>query len=865
MPVQLTGVADDSSLGRQAVGDLMRDRREATRPELAREPKSASLKPAYSGPTYVPKQGKGIVTGDTYADPFEVTSLPFIEFGTTDGFIDDYDNTCPWDAPGSPDVVYRYNAPGAQVIRIDLCGSSYDTKVYIAESSDPFNYLACNDDWCGLDGWQSMIESFPMWAGMEIFIIVDGYGGDFGDYELQIQAYNGDDDTDPIRISSLPFVAELTTDGKTDDYDEACPDGSNSPDLVFIYTPISDQSITIDLCNSFYDTKVFVYEGVVAPGFPYDCNDDNPSCTFDGFNSLIECLPVTAFTDYYIVVDGWGGQSGVFALEVTDCSGGCWTGCDPGASFEPEECDYPGFDNVNGGCIWGGMVLPINPDEIICGTNRWDQSGPFDSDWYSRYLFEGDSVTWCVVASYPVEAGIMDVTDGCTGQPYAAFEWAAECETLYVGLRVSIDGHFAFVVAPDLSADYRPCDTDPEYHAVLSVDRDCGWAGCPFNAIWEGEPCTESPPDDYNGGCYSDPPSFLEIPDEVYVCGQTWRTVDDWDEDAFLRPMQAGETVRFAAQAEFPFVVYIYDLSAGCENLQVVDYAEGGPCDVIVLEGTAAAATDFIFVIFSQDVGIPYSCNSDSWEYTVVINPVTDCPDPVCATPDSYEEEECEITATQGFNAGCNSTPPTYRFISYDETVCGTSWYGTVGGSWWRDTDWHDAAIADGDSVVWCVTSEFLLDAWIIDVSPTCNFLENITIDYAQALPCDTVYLATRKLPGQNLKFVLAPQFNSQWLWCELGEWEWSAMLSQIGDCNCDCAHDPVCDSATDILDVAQAVNVAFRNFAPIPDANALCPWETTDVDCSGATDILDVTRFVNVAFRNGNPAEEFCLPCPSP
>jgi hypothetical protein len=82
--------------------------------------------------------------------------------------------------------------------------------------------------------------------------------------------------------------------------------------------------------------------------------------------------------------------------------------------------------------------------------------------------------------------------------------------------------------------------------------------------------------------------------------------------------------------------------------------------------------------------------------------------------------------------------------------------------------------------------------------------------------------------------------------------------------CYCKCFSDPQCNGDTDVLDVVQAVDVAFRNATPDPDPYPQCPdVETTDVDCSGATDVLDVIRFVNVAFRNAEPAGEFCDPCP--
>lgn len=91
--------------------------------------------------------------------------------------------------------------------------------------------------------------------------------------------------------------------------------------------------------------------------------------------------------------------------------------------------------------------------------------------------------------------------------------------------------------------------------------------------------------------------------------------------------------------------------------------------------------------------------------------------------------------------------------------------------------------------------------------------------------------------------------------------------IGDVCDCACGCPHDPApigaCDGVTDIVDVSQVINVAFRGQAAIPDPNSSCPYETTDVDCGGYTDIIDVGKMVNVAFRGANKTTEFCDPCP--
>ena len=77
------------------------------------------------------------------------------------------------------------------------------------------------------------------------------------------------------------------------------------------------------------------------------------------------------------------------------------------------------------------------------------------------------------------------------------------------------------------------------------------------------------------------------------------------------------------------------------------------------------------------------------------------------------------------------------------------------------------------------------------------------------------------------------------------------------------CVHhgDPVPDGVLDIFDVVSVINVAFRDGAPMIDAD--CPHAgggRTDVNCDGATDILDVTLFINRAFRDDQTP--FCNPC---
>ncbi len=129
--------------------------------------------------------------GDTIASATFIPSLPYNDAGTTTGFIDDYDAVCPYSGATAPDVVYRYVPPAAQNISIDLCGSSFDTKLYVYDGG--LNLIACNDDYyfgspCGV--YVSKLENIPVAAGQTYYIVIDGYGSASGNYMLDVTPFD---------------------------------------------------------------------------------------------------------------------------------------------------------------------------------------------------------------------------------------------------------------------------------------------------------------------------------------------------------------------------------------------------------------------------------------------------------------------------------------------------------------------------------------------------------------------------------------------------------------------------------------------------------------------------------------------------
>ncbi len=127
--------------------------------------------------------------GETFADAILIPSLPFEDTGNTSDNVDDYDAICPYAGSTAPDVVYLLPQRAEDLwLKVDMCGSGYDTKIYIMDANQ--EVIACNDDAyydepCG--PYVSAIEIATLPAGQEYFLVIDGYGDEAGDYTLSIE------------------------------------------------------------------------------------------------------------------------------------------------------------------------------------------------------------------------------------------------------------------------------------------------------------------------------------------------------------------------------------------------------------------------------------------------------------------------------------------------------------------------------------------------------------------------------------------------------------------------------------------------------------------------------------------------------
>ena len=139
-------------------------------------------------------------TGDNMSEPYMFTlDGDTMLTGTTVGFMNDYDETCPYAGSTAPDVVYLMTVPDSvNGIIVSLCDSEYDTKLYVYSEADlasgDTTNIACNDDYCSNDFtlYASYIELGSMMAedggvsAGNYYIVVDGYNTASGTYWLEV-------------------------------------------------------------------------------------------------------------------------------------------------------------------------------------------------------------------------------------------------------------------------------------------------------------------------------------------------------------------------------------------------------------------------------------------------------------------------------------------------------------------------------------------------------------------------------------------------------------------------------------------------------------------------------------------------------
>jgi len=683
-------------------------------------------------------------------------------------------------------------------------------------------------------------------------------------------------------IALLPYTDDGTTAGFIDDYDEACPyTGSTSPDVVYVYTPSVDECVEISLCDpagtTNYDTKLYVYEDTCASPY-HACNDDNCSTPVNYVSELSDnydgCVCMRAGHDYYIIVDGYGGGSGDYTIDVDNCAdmsccadptGACCVDGSCDATNTELECDALGGYWGEGQACPAFICPPLCPENTLFGQlahgpdEGWsfanaDEAGPYlvqenfsgvigdicDLHWWGINAWN-DGVDWFACVKSPdqyyvkfyTDAGGAPGTEVCsytltptktdTGILYAStypmYEYdttLSSCCALTDGW-VSIQGVDAGQDCWFLWASSSEGDNESLQNGTgTGFDRGMCLTGASGEQY--GACC-----DDSTSICLDDPPvpqSACEAP-KRFVADALCADLDPpCGEGACCDPSTGGCTVETEADCDALHGPGQWIEGQGCdpnpcpqpapENDECADAevlccgktltgtTTGAtasdpavpPCVVtptndvwytfvgngrwVTIE-TCGSAIDTLLAIYCGDTCNDLVCVDGNDDSCGTQSSVTLCTVPfkryfvnvsgyngaegaiqvsmICGAPcncvicphDSTtpEDEPCGDDS----NGGCNSTPEAFDTLICDETVCGTAW--ADGGS--RDTDWYEFTLDDWYDVTWSASVEFPAILYLL----TRDCASTTLLAEGDAGPCETGATATVTLgPGTYVAFI---------------------------------------------------------------------------------------------------------------
>jgi len=289
---------------------------------FAQSTTTTTLAGACNNPTVIPDQG------GTFS-------------GTTSG-TSSQSGSC-GNSGSSPELVFQWTPTVSGTATIETCGAgtSFDTVLYMrsglcASGSE----VGCNDDACtnstGLFRASRLTPTVT--AGQTYFIVVDGYGGAQGTFSLTVTppaaatttttTLTGSSTTtttlagacnNPTVIPAQGGTFSGTTSG-TSSQGGSCGNSGTSPEQVFQWTPAVSGTAAIQTCGAGtnFDTVLYVRSpSCTGSEITSGCNDDACANSTGLFRASKLTPNVTAGTTYFIVVDGYGGAAGSFALQVT--------------------------------------------------------------------------------------------------------------------------------------------------------------------------------------------------------------------------------------------------------------------------------------------------------------------------------------------------------------------------------------------------------------------------------------------------------------------------------------------------------------------------------------------------------------------
>ncbi|NMN37566.1 DUF6443 domain-containing protein [Pedobacter sp. SG918] len=238
-------------------------------------------------------------------------------------YSDNRSNTSPYTntyGNSSPDIWYRFSIPAATNVSVSLCGSNFDTYLYILDESS--NVIAYNDDNGVLCTGTSSSLSQVLAAGT-YYIVTEGYSSNTGNISLAVNISGTGSSASPgSGMSNAINAGTFSTSGSFTDTRsnaDACLGnnfGQSSNDIFYRFVLSGTANVEMLHCGSGFDTYMHLLDQY---GSEIAYNDDSSTSPCPGSQAYIQ-LSLPAGT-YYLVSEGYGGNTGNITTSINVTGG----------------------------------------------------------------------------------------------------------------------------------------------------------------------------------------------------------------------------------------------------------------------------------------------------------------------------------------------------------------------------------------------------------------------------------------------------------------------------------------------------------------------------------------------------------------
>eukprot|EP00741_Cyanophora_paradoxa_P013155 tig00000178_g12708.t1 len=260
---------------------------------------------------------------------------------------------------GAPDVLsspytsgeryFKFNVTSTRIVTISTCSPStdFDTVVYLYRgcpllASGTLTPVAFSDDGCPVGLASSFVATVS--PGYEYYVVVEGYGMRTGQFALSVQdsvclGVPPPPTPTPVfyGLSLACQAAQSLVSACTAAGTGAAPPLSattagrtnlfatyyDSPEMLYTLSVPSARAVTVSLCHpaTAFDTYVHIYRGCPANTSAVRVTFNDDGCGAAGLTPSLGSR-VTFFAEagvqYFVVVEGFLGNSGAFGISATD-------------------------------------------------------------------------------------------------------------------------------------------------------------------------------------------------------------------------------------------------------------------------------------------------------------------------------------------------------------------------------------------------------------------------------------------------------------------------------------------------------------------------------------------------------------------